>query len=954
MTKNSTEIHLILIQKILNSSQEQRLKILRSNSGLIDIKLASLMRLVADEISETEDANSLTELADLLEHSVTEWRQINRQVIELYECGEYSTAVNKAEESLILANNIWGKEHKFVSISLHHLGLAYFAQGRYVDSEKMYLQALDMTKKILGEDHIDVATSLNNLANLYSAQGRYVDSEKMYLQALGMTKKILGEDHIDIATSLNNLANLYSAQGRYAESEKMYLQALDTTKKMLGEDCTEVSRILNNLALVYSSQGKYLESEKMYLKALDIQKHLFGEEHPEIVKYLSNLGLLYMYRGSYIKAELLFQKTLKIRKYLLGAKHPDVSQSLNNLALIYFEQGKYSESEQAYLQALEMRKCLLGEQHPEVATVLHNLASVYFAEGRYWETEQAYLQALEMRKRFLGEQHPEVARSLNNLALFYKQQKRYEEAEQIYKQALSIRQKCLGEKHPEVAHSLNNCSTLYRSQGRYVESEPLLLKALEIIRSQLGEDHPEVAKMMSNMAIFHHSRGSYTKAKSFYEQAIDKMRTSLGKDHPEVGNRLKDLGSLCAATTHSNKSLSYMIQAVEIDDKMLNNIFSFSSEDDRFSFIKKIRVDLDVFLSLAYKGFPYNSRPVKVAYDLVLKRKAITTSALAAQNEALCSGRYPSLTEDFHKLRDLSEQIIHLTFSTPQIADFTIYREQLSQLQAEYNSLQKKLASQVPEIQLQEQFPSCSDVILELPVGSTLIEFVHFDICDFKAIPSKGEAQWKPARYLAFILHAGQPESVEMIDIGEAEYIDNLIREFRKLVSGAGKNAENQLGMFSNLSPQLVFREYHPQVGIKLRQAIFDKLRPYLQEYKHLIIAPDGELNLVPFQILPNNDTGEKKLIDEFTISYLTVGRDIMRQKVETKRPASLNALVFASPNFDLSAESITSDAAQRQNTQTDNLRESIANNPLKPAVGTNILGKRIAQRLKVESLCGK
>ena len=34
-------------------------------------------------------------------------------------------------------------------------------------------------------------------------------------------------------------------------------------------------------------------------------------------------------------------------------------------------------------------------------------------------------------------------------------------------------------------------------------------------------------------------------------------------------------------------------------------------------------------------------------------------------------------------------------------------------------------------------------------------------------------------------------------------------------------------------------------------------------------------------------------LMDEFTISYLTVGRDILRQKVETKRAASLEALVF-------------------------------------------------------------
>jgi hypothetical protein len=84
-----------------------------------------------------------------------------------------------------------------------------------------------------------------------------------------------------------------------------------------------------------------------------------------------------------------------------------------------------------------------------------------------------------------------------------------------------------------------------------------------------------------------------------------------------------------------------------------------------------------------------------------------------------------------------------------------------------------------------------------------------------------------------------------------------------------------------------------------LREAIFKSLCPYLQKHQHLFIAPDGNLNLLPFQILPTDETGEQLLMDEYRISYLSVGRDILRSQVRVERPAS-QPLVIADPDFNL------------------------------------------------------
>ncbi|PMB27090.1 hypothetical protein CEN46_02210, partial [Fischerella thermalis CCMEE 5318] len=105
------------------------------------------------------------------------------------------------------------------------------------------------------------------------------------------------------------------------------------------------------------------------------------------------------------------------------------------------------------------------------------------------------------------------------------------------------------------------------------------------------------------------------------------------------------------------------------------------------------------------------------------------------------------------------------------------------ELEARYNHLQKQLASQVPEIQLTGKLPDRFAVAEALPTNSILVEFVRFDVYDFHAVPARKQTQWHPARYLAFILPAQQPDAVQMIDLGAAEIIDELIREFRWQVS---------------------------------------------------------------------------------------------------------------------------------------------------------------------------
>jgi CHAT domain-containing protein len=102
--------------------------------------------------------------------------------------------------------------------------------------------------------------------------------------------------------------------------------------------------------------------------------------------------------------------------------------------------------------------------------------------------------------------------------------------------------------------------------------------------------------------------------------------------------------------------------------------------------------------------------------------------------------------------------------------------------------------------------------------------------------------------------------------------------------------------------------------------AHYAPLAPYLTNVSHLIVCPDGQLSRLPFEALPCGQNGNKFLIEEKTISYVTSGREVVRLKsragvppaqAEEKSPADPDrrdalsyvkgkSLVMGNPDFDL------------------------------------------------------
>ena len=66
-----------------------------------------------------------------------------------------------------------------------------------------------------GANQAQLAEGLSNLGIAYRAQGKLGDAERVLTRSLAIGETALGRDHPDVGTKLNNLALLYTDLGRY-------------------------------------------------------------------------------------------------------------------------------------------------------------------------------------------------------------------------------------------------------------------------------------------------------------------------------------------------------------------------------------------------------------------------------------------------------------------------------------------------------------------------------------------------------------------------------------------------------------------------------------------------------------------------------------------------------------------------------------------------------------------
>jgi CHAT domain-containing protein/multidrug resistance efflux pump len=802
--------------------------------------------------------------------------------------GKYAEAVPLFERALELREAALGGSHLEVARCLNLLGNIHQELGHYARAELLLKRALTIREAELGKSHQDVAQVLHNLSVLHGVQNQLTEAMALSERALAIREQALGKNHLDVATSLNMLATLHLAQGQYAKARPLYERAHAIRKEALGEDHLDVSYTLQNLGDLEQDEGHYEKAQALYEKVLAIRQKALGKSHPQVAYALSSLASHYHLVGLYEEAKVMHERALETFKTAFGDKHYSVAMALHNFGLFYALQGKYAEAEPLYQDALAIQEEVLGRQHPHVPIILVNLANLYVAQGQFTRAKPLYERALVSRQEVLGEKHPDVAKSLNSLAAFHLRQGQYAEAERLYGRALAILEESSGKDHAHVASLLNNLAILHALQGHHAKAQALYERSLAILEKSYGAEHPDVARSLNDLANLHAVQGDLARAGSMHERALAILEKRFGKRHPDVANTLHFLAELRLTQRRLDKALPLFERAFSVSEDYLRQEILSYSESRLTSVLQLFRTEEESLYALV-RRHPENARVRQLALTAALLRKGRSVEELADTSRLIYQGLGPDERERFKRLRALRTQLSTLAFEGPERLSPANHQQRLKELSEQADALEAQLARRSAPLRALHALPPPSEfltrVAAALPKEGVLIEFIAYS--DSPLVPSislSSLEQPGELRYLALLLFS-QGRTLA-VDLGPAAPIDRAAQRLHDAF------------VRRDVAYSSTSREFY--------DLIFRPLAPHLNPTQRLFLAPDGQLSLVPFAALHD---GKRFLLDAWDFTYLTSGKDLLREPVDARPTQSV--VVLADPDFNSASAAGASQAAR-------------------------------------------
>jgi len=755
---------------------------------------------------------------------------------------DIDSAIAIIGEALESAKTNLGQKDTTTIQVYHKLGLYLYFNAAYDSAESIWQKTLQLRIAVFGEKHPDVALTLSNLGIIYYELDEYERSKEYHQAALSLRRELFGSAHEDVAASLNNLGNLYCAQSDYSLAEPLFVECLEIRRSILEPDDPNIAITLNNLAILYADMGRFAE------------------------------------------AKVLYEETLKAFETSLGSEHPYTATCRNNLAVFYQDLGEYNKSERLHKQALQTRIDQLGSDHPEVAHSMNNLAAVYWSQGKSDEAESLYIEAMSIWREVYGAHSPDLARSMTNLADLYRDRGEYRKADSLLNKALQIRLSQLGDDHPDVALSYLKLAALSLKQGLFQTSANYADKALTIITAAFGKNHPERARCLYNIAQAQTAIGNFKASINNLNEALRTYIELFGHEHPMVASVYYQLALAYAHRNVPDSAVAYYIKFRRTREKFIEYAFSSVSEDQKLKYIQDYPI-IDHSL-LSYALTDPSGKSQSEAFEMILKGKALIVEVVSAERRYAYQSYDSTVIGNIRTYNNLNSEIANLAIAGVENLEPDMYQSRIRFLYRNKDSLEALISENCQEFREDLAYKrfTIEDIASQIASDQLLIEFFRYSPYDF-ANPGINITQPQAERYLAFTFTSGS--NIAMHDLGPVNIIDSLITEVRKEISSSAAK---------------LYSEYRIELENRLKKPLNELyqtlIKPLIGEFpgiKSFLISPNGQLNLLPFEILTNAN-GEY-LLENYQISYISSGRELLQFSPERSRLKMV--MILASPDYD-------------------------------------------------------
>lgn len=759
-------------------------------------------------------------------------------------CGQNDAEITALELNVPIEREIaGGQKHEF------QIAFAANQYGKVIVSQK----SIDVVVRLIDESGAPQI--------IFNAEPRKNNDETVVLFS-----ETSGNLHLTVEPNQKN-----ASLGRY---EIRLIERREATFKDAALD--EANKLISKANALWI-QSKYADALPLAERGLAIRERELGAEHADVGMAAFVVGNIVGDMGDLEKCEMFYDRALKIREKALGRDHPSIASILNNWGVIYKVRGDYIKAEELYKRVLEIREKTLEPNHLLIAVSLNNLASIANARGDQEKTIALYRRALTIRENALGAEHPDIALALNNLATALEDED-FAAAEPLYLRSLAIREKVLGPDHPDVSQTLYNLARGYAAAGDYQKAEQACLRAMKIYEKSLGSEHQLYSYPLNLLALIYKDTGKYEEAETLFLRAIAIKEKTQSRVHPELGGTYSNLANLYALEGKTEKAVEAQSRANEILEYNTALNLAVGSEREKLEYLKTLENVGNQTLSLNFQAKINSQAMTDLAAISVLRRKGRVLDAMSDNFQAL-RRRFDKQDQIlFDDLNKATTELVQFVLANDTKDSTDEYNRKLKTLEEKRETVENQISQRSTGFYQPSKSIKLNTIESVIPADAALIEFaVYHPILpgssEFELKRNRKENAVEKSRYAVFVINS--KGEVRAADLGATADINPKIDALRKALRDPASKDVKKLAR-------------------AVDEQIMKPVRALLGDAKHLLISPDGDLNLIPFEALVSENNSY--LIENYSLTYITSGRDLLR--MQTARKNENKSLIMANPLF--------------------------------------------------------
>jgi tetratricopeptide (TPR) repeat protein len=402
---------------------------------------------------------------------------------------------------------------------LSTLGRAYRSLGQTERGERLLRESLEMATNLYGAEHKDTAQTRAELAITLRSAGKLPEAEAALRGAVDTLARAAGPDHNLTLTYALNRALVLMQLDRLDEAEPIAQHVYDRRKQLDGPDDDLTITALETLAGLVYQRGDYQRAADMFTQVWDARKRTVGADHPLAHLAGSNAATVIHRAGRSAEADPILASIIDSQRASLGEEHPRTLKSMENRADVLEELERFDEAVALQRQILEIRTKAQGPEHLDTLASRRYLGSILRNAKRHEEAADALRETLEVQRRVLGDKNVETIKTMSYLAVVMIDLGQVDDGAALHRQVVETAHRTLGPAHPTtLVYRQEAAGGMYRVK-RYDQAEALLLPGWEAAQSAASVPTVTRHRLASRLARLYEAWGKPEQAARYNDLA---------------------------------------------------------------------------------------------------------------------------------------------------------------------------------------------------------------------------------------------------------------------------------------------------------------------------------------------------------------------------------------------------------------------------------------------------